>query len=619
LVKRGFLLVAVIVTLAFSAFPAVPTDAQLKKVRSVVDSITEPSVKKVRAKEMKASEAAEEFLSYVEEAKSNAAKFLLYGLAFEYFVKGEAYAEADHVYDTLYGSFGIEGALEVALPFRKKEMRSALSGRKPSDSLRVLAAKIDKADASCKNLRKLKAALAKTPDDKALSEQLGVAYAVLGSWNEALEAFSKAGGKLPEIAEYERLYPKTGMSLLTTPDIADFWWDYVPKGKAVKDQTAAFRRHASIWYARALENDSLTGLLRMRAEKRAAEAAAEPDSAVPGGSPSVATSPKTGLLMVVPPCEMQPVEWRYTVSDPGNQDWRRPGVSLLNWKKAFGPFGNAERCRTNWSRQRLWAAYDFTLSDGDQRRIKYMLVRSFLDDGATLFVNGNEIGHWSQWTRYGERRFDGFRWETIFRSGVNRIAVEASDTGGGACFDLGICLSFDDGNASFSTAALPGTRKTVLIASADMNGNGQTLWKYTTSQPASRWEQPSFIDARKWSEAPAPFGHADGWGSFRYRFATDWSTSGLWLRKEVTLEDARSFKTLLLRGFWDDSIVLWINGTKVFSKMDFTRGGEHEVVILPETACRALKTGKNVIAAECHNEQGGQAFDIGLIAISENK
>lgn len=613
--KRIFPLVLACLLPCVQAFSAVPTKAEMDKVRDVVESITEPSAKKVRAKEMKASEAAEEALSYVEEAKSAAAKYMLYGFAFEHFVKAGAYDEATGVYDSLSSAFGLEGALETAVPFRKKEMRAALAGRKPSEGLRALAARIDKDDASFKTVRKLKAAVDKNPGDKALTEQLGIAYAVLGSWSDALAALSKAEGKIAEVAAYERDYPKTGLSLLTTSDVADFWWDYTPKMKMDKGQAATFRRHAATWYARALENDSLSGLLRMRAEKRAEEA--EVGDSGTGAVSSTSAGRKEGLVMVIPTCEQQPVEWRYTFSDPGNPNWRNPGTSLASWKKAAGPFGTTGRCKTGWTSQRLWAAHDFTLSAGDPQRVKYVLVRLLADDGMTMFVNGNSIGYLRQWNdRYGDRRLGPQNWASIFRPGVNRIAVELSNVGGDSGFDLGVCLSFDERPMSFSMAALPGTRKIVLFPAADQGPSGKCRWKYTTKQPASRWEQPSFLDARKWDEAPAPFGRGGYWTN--PNSATDWPTSDIWLRKEVVLEDVRSYKSLVLHGRWDNSLEVWVNGVKALVKDDRSQY-PYEDVVLSADVCRALKNGKNIIAAKCRDWGGDRVFDIGLYAVSPDK
>ena len=65
--------------------------------------------------------------------------------------------------------------------------------------------------------------------------------------------------------------------------------------------------------------------------------------------------------------------------------------------------------------------------------------------------------------------------------------------------------------------------------------------------------------------------------------------------------------------FYDEDPEIWLNGVKIVDRKGYNT--RYEAFTLPETACRALKQGRNVLAVHVRNATGGAFFDIGLKAV----
>ena len=132
-------------------------------------------------------------------------------------------------------------------------------------------------------------------------------------------------------------------------------------------------------------------------------------------------------------------------------------------------------------------------------------------------------------------------------------------------------------------------------------------WRYTTAAPEASWTRPDF-DAASWQEGAAGFGKTDNtWAHAN----TPWTTSDLWLRREVALT-AGSFSNPHLRIFHDDDAEVYVNGELVATLPG--ANGAYEFVPLGDHA-RALRAGKNTIAVHVHQARGGQYFDLGLVDV----
>ena len=134
-------------------------------------------------------------------------------------------------------------------------------------------------------------------------------------------------------------------------------------------------------------------------------------------------------------------------------------------------------------------------------------------------------------------------------------------------------------------------------------------WQYTTTQPKGDWQKAGF-DTTGWSQGNGGFGTKSTPGAV---VGTEWSSSDIWLRQEVEISE------LPINPQWrihhDENAEVYINGQLVGDFPGYTSS----IVITPmsETARKALKLGKNLIAVKCHQTDGGQFFDVGIIDIQD--
>jgi hypothetical protein len=71
---------------------------------------------------------------------------------------------------------------------------------------------------------------------------------------------------------------------------------------------------------------------------------------------------------------------------------------------------------------------------------------------------------------------------------------------------------------------------------------------------------------------------------------------------------------VLIRLHHDENVEVYVNGTRVLTRGGYTTSYESED--LSAMARAALRTGRNVIAVQCHQTAGGQYIDVGLEAVA---
>lgn len=137
---------------------------------------------------------------------------------------------------------------------------------------------------------------------------------------------------------------------------------------------------------------------------------------------------------------------------------------------------------------------------------------------------------------------------------------------------------------------------------------GEKAWegRYSREKQSDGWAAPSFDDS-KWRTGRAAFG-SDGQEAVNTRW--DDEHSDLYVRRDVELTPADLEGDLILVYSHDDVFELYINGTQVISTGETWLNGEMEP-LTPELK-KLLHPGKNMIAAHCHNTNGGAYTDYGL-------
>ena len=249
--------------LALSA-AAMPTKDELKAVEPVVADLMKPEQKALKAGEKTKSDVAAAALKLVDAADSEAAKLLLAKGAYNLYVRDGDFEKAIETLQTMR-----EKVADLEPKYLANIIETSLRtiSRKHGGQLYQL---LDETRACVRyqaGLKDLEAELKKNPTDKNLNLKLAEHHAILGDWPSALDAFERAyDRKAAEAATAE----KTGAKVLKPH--ADYWWDY-PNRKA-PEYAKPFRQHAAKLYAQAIATGEISGLHKVQADRRIAEAAA---------------------------------------------------------------------------------------------------------------------------------------------------------------------------------------------------------------------------------------------------------------------------------------------------------------------------------------------------------
>ena len=239
------------------AVSAMPSRAELEKVQPIVKELMAGDLKAVKKGEKSVAEVASRAEELAGAADGEAAKFLLLNFAFNSYVDIQEFEKAANVVDQMrvaVKDVSDSDIVNLLRPAMKKLLPKA--GGKLRLHLMYQAAQN-----SISWQRKRDAA-----EKSAVRIPLRYAQycALCGDWTKALQGFKEAGGEEGRIALQE-----LGEKKAEAGKIADFWWTYeVP---SEPDAQPVFRRHAATWYKRALDANSLSGLMREIAAKRIAE------------------------------------------------------------------------------------------------------------------------------------------------------------------------------------------------------------------------------------------------------------------------------------------------------------------------------------------------------------
>jgi len=131
-------------------------------------------------------------------------------------------------------------------------------------------------------------------------------------------------------------------------------------------------------------------------------------------------------------------------------------------------------------------------------------------------------------------------------------------------------------------------------------------WRYSTDAPAANWAEQGFDDS-SWPTGKGGFGRKDGWKS---RTGTVWTGKDIWLRQEFQYEGL-AFDLASLVIHYDNSSEVYINGKKIWEGQGWN--DDYDRFEVTTEARAALKSGKNLIAVHCHQEEGGQFIDVALL------
>lgn len=153
---------------------------------------------------------------------------------------------------------------------------------------------------------------------------------------------------------------------------------------------------------------------------------------------------------------------------------------------------------------------------------------------------------------------------------------------------------------------------TVLTGSVH-DGDAAQAWRYTVEAPAAGWEKEGFDDTA-WLTGRAPFGRIGG--SFGDTIQTKWRGEEIWLRQSFEYTPTE-FELAILVLFHDEAIRITLNGEEVFKRDGFTT--QYQAFNVSDALRPHLKPGKNTLAVQVSQREGGQFFDMALLTATTKK
>jgi formylglycine-generating enzyme required for sulfatase activity len=359
---------------------AMPSDKEIADVQNVISELTADDFEAQKSGSMTKAQLADKLLSYIESSETEAARFVLIQKAFQQCMEGFEYAKAVNVYSRLKqcvkkvpgGVFAdwsmpyitsaakkgradglvmlIKSALSEGNVIAASEIsqkvrnhRRYLTKSQSWDELNAIMQRVARYDQLQKNRRMLAKSVKKNPDDAKLRSQYGFCLAALGEWPSAIEEFSKSAGKLAEVAAWEKSYPDGGASW-TKLSVGEFWWDTAETAKQL-EVASACRMHAASWFQSAIDEGELTGLKKVLAEKRIAEAGESGQTVIAGGAKKSVSCDKAivlplgkGVQIELMPCPAGEFVMGYDVTQYHTAQSRWRAIHLPHKVKISRPF-----------------------------------------------------------------------------------------------------------------------------------------------------------------------------------------------------------------------------------------------------------------------------------------
>ncbi|MDO5570352.1 MAG: CotH kinase family protein [Bacteroidales bacterium] len=143
----------------------------------------------------------------------------------------------------------------------------------------------------------------------------------------------------------------------------------------------------------------------------------------------------------------------------------------------------------------------------------------------------------------------------------------------------------------------------IVILPTSEDSSNRYLWKTSLDTPPVDWYSVSFND-NTWKSQLAPFGTIN--------VCTSWTSSDIYIRRSFNVADdvIDNLQSLILSIFYDEDSEVYINGVLAAQFQNYLVGYNKYKIDKS-----LLKKGNNVIAVHCHQTEGGQYIDAGLIGV----
>lgn len=258
-----------IATLPLFAFATpIPSPNELAKESSSFKKLTRGEFAALKSGTKTNSDLGATFEDMAEKTEYVPAQYLLFREAFRQYATAGDVAILEKFFDKVIETHGHEYAYSIARWSNQQVLRLVLSNRPEAKDFRKRLGALENRLDRIADLQKKVSVL---PDSQEHLRGLAVNYVALGDWTSALAVYEKCGKDINDFLSFERDYPRTGLSVLTTADVGEFWWH---EAETCPDDTEAvdqFRRRAAKWYRFAIENGTVQGAGRQLVEKRISE------------------------------------------------------------------------------------------------------------------------------------------------------------------------------------------------------------------------------------------------------------------------------------------------------------------------------------------------------------
>lgn len=229
---------------------AFPPQTEIKQAIPVVGDLVADDIKAANDGKVERDKVAEKMIGYVDEAETDAAKWLLLKHAFIQYSKAAEYDKAATVMDSILNEFK-DIPPDTALSLIERSCAKISAENAPD---LVAIRQWLKMKSRCADVLKSK---------KATKRQKAEAACLMGDWERGLRLLSVLDGSVGKVATGEK------NKSMPVSEIADFWWEY----KSYLDTCSAFKSHAVELYRSGIDSGAITGLHKSVAEKRIAELA----------------------------------------------------------------------------------------------------------------------------------------------------------------------------------------------------------------------------------------------------------------------------------------------------------------------------------------------------------
>jgi len=244
--KQKLMMLLAVATMIFGAL-AMPTKEEVKEVQPVVNELMVEHVNAYRARKKSAKDVGNAAFGLVGEAEGDAAKYLLFKVAINYYSLAKDFEKAADALEAMQSQIKDLPASEV------QTLASAAlnrAGRGEAQRIRAMLRMASTHASAEKEIEAFKDALRKNGSDTAALRGLANAYVKVDDWPRALKVFAKMGVKA---AAFELGRDDAGDC--NALKAADYWWAFTAQGRILRG--ACWVNGDSIKFIRFIGNGAL--------------------------------------------------------------------------------------------------------------------------------------------------------------------------------------------------------------------------------------------------------------------------------------------------------------------------------------------------------------------------